>query len=84
MTLDEIREKVKDCEDIILADGFEAAFLGVGIQFNTEFAVYDRDKCIEILKTRDGMSGEEAEEFFSFNVTGAFVGPHTPVFLTRM
>jgi len=30
---------------------------------------------------RDGMSYEEAIEYFDFNVTGAYVGEHTPMFI---
>ena len=30
---------------------------------------------------RDGMSEEEACEFFTFNIEGAWVGPMTPVFV---
>lgn len=73
-----INEKYPDLE-ILLADGFENAFLGIGQQFNTFFAIYDRNKCIDIL-TKD-MSLEEAEEYFDFNVTGAYVGENTPVFI---
>jgi hypothetical protein len=68
---------------ILLADGFEQAFMGIGRQFNTMFSVYDYDECIEILMSRDDMTEEEAEEHMSFNVTGAYVGEHTPVFLSR-
>ena len=69
--------------DALLADGFEEAFVGFGFQFNTAVAVYDRARCIQILMTRDGMTDEDADEYFSFNVIGAWVGPHTPVFITR-
>jgi hypothetical protein len=68
-----------DEELILLADGFEEAFVGVGRQFGKPIAVYDRAKCIEIL-TRD-MSEEEAEEYFQFNTEGAYVGEQTPIFL---
>tara|TARA_R100001443_G_scaffold106182_1_gene115505 strand:- start:287 stop:544 length:258 start_codon:yes stop_codon:yes gene_type:complete len=67
--------------DVIVADGFEDALIGVGQQFNKALAVYDRQKCIEILMERDGMSDEEAVEFFEYNVTGAWVGEYTPIFL---
>jgi len=71
-------------EDIMLADGFEDAFLGIGQQFTMHFAVYDHGRCVRILMERDGMTEEEAEEFMDFNVTGAWVGKGTPVFLRRM
>jgi len=65
----------------LYADGFEDAIIGVGRQFNTEVVVYDEDKCIKILMERDGMTDEEAEEFFEFNVVGAYVGEHTPIYV---
>jgi hypothetical protein len=68
-------------DGVLLADGLEEAFIGICQQFNTYFAVYDRQKCIEIFMTRDGMSEDEAEEFFEFNVVGAYVGPQTPAFI---
>jgi hypothetical protein len=72
-----------DDEEITLADGFEDAFLGVARQFGKPFAIYDREKCIDILVNRDGMSHEEAEEYFQFNVEGAWVGESTPAFLEK-
>ncbi len=65
----------------LFADGFEGAFIGIGIQFTREVAIYDYDDCVKILMDRDGMDEEDAIEFLEFNVTGAYVGPHTPVFL---
>ena len=68
-------------QEILLADGFEEAFVGVAYQFDKPVAVFDREKCINIL-ARD-MSLEEAEEYFQFNVEGAYVGPNTPAFLDK-
>ena len=70
-------------ESILLADGFEDAFIGVGVQFTHEpIALYDRAKCIDILMKRDGMDDESANEYFEFNTQGAWVGDQTPVFIT--
>ncbi|KVP75111.1 hypothetical protein [Burkholderia ubonensis] len=41
---------------------------------------YDRAKVIEILM-KDGMDAEEAEEFFSVNIEGAYMGEGTPMFI---
>jgi len=68
--------------ETLYADGFEAALIGIGQQFNRELAIYDYDKCIEILMS-DGMSFDDAIEYMDFNVTGAWVGDHTPVFLRK-
>jgi len=74
-----IRDYIGEGEPILLADGFEEAFIGMGRQFGKPIAVYHRQKCIMILMR--GMSEEEAEEFFSFNVEGAWVGEQTPIYL---
>ncbi len=67
-------------EEILIPHGFEEAFLGVATQFDKHIAIFDREKCLEIL-CRD-MSYEEAIEYFSFNVEGAYVGENTPAFLS--
>lgn len=67
-------------EEILIPDGFEEAFLGVATQFDKHIAIFDREKCIKIL-CRD-MSYEEAIEYFSYNVEGAYVGENTPAFLS--
>lgn len=69
-------------EDILYADGFEGAFIGVVRSFGSQpKACYDYDKCIEVLMSRDKMSHEDAVEFFEYNVAGAYVGEYTPAFL---
>ena len=65
---------------ILYADGFDKAFLGHARRFSIEIAVYDYNKCIDIL-AKD-MTREEAEEFFESNVVGGWVGEYTPAFLT--
>ena len=76
-----MENSMEPIDGALLADGFEAALVGFGYQFNYPIAVYNRDKCIEILMDRDGMSDIDAIEFFNFNVAGAWVGKSTPVFL---
>jgi hypothetical protein len=71
-------------EDMLLVEGFDEALLGYAPRCGQPaLAVYDRARCIEILVQRDGMSEEDAEEFFEFNVVGAWVGDRTPLFLYR-
>jgi len=78
--LDEVREALAETE-ALLADGFEGALIGTMRRFNEgPVALYDYDKCIEILMQRDGMSYEEAVEFFEFNTIGAWMGDGTPAF----
>jgi hypothetical protein len=68
--------------EILVADGFEDAFMGVVETFGQQpRSCYDSSKCINILIERDGMTTEEAVEYFEFNVTGAYVGEFTPAFI---
>jgi len=72
-------------EDSLVADGFDDAIIGYGYRLSDPIVVYDRAKCIEILMRPDEagneMDYEEACEYFSFNVEGAYVGPSTPLFV---
>lgn len=68
---------------ILLADGFDEAFLGVGRVFGgRNVAIYDRTACVKILQQQ--MTVEEAEEYFSFNTEGAYVGEYTPIYMVRV
>ena len=70
---------------MLLADGFEGAFIGVATRCGQPtLAVYSAHKCIKLLVERDGMTHEEALEYFNFNVVGGWVGEETPLFLESM
>ena len=71
-----VSEAFEDTE-ILIADGFEDAFIGVAIQFDNPIPIFDYKKCLEILMN-DGMDYAEAEEYLAFNVTGSWVGKGTP------
>lgn len=70
--------------DLLKADGFDDAILGVVERIGTQAICYDQDKVIDILIERDGMTYEEAIEYFEYNIAGAWVGESTPFFLQRM
>jgi len=94
----DIREWIVEYnEEALTADGFDAAIIGMCERFgNTPVVAYDRDKCIEILVEQfaevhedhedyedpEMNLYEEAEEYFGFNVIGAYVGENTPVYIT--
>lgn len=82
MTKEQLNETIDPELGVLLADGFEDAFIGIGQQFNKHIAVYDYEKCIGILE--QDMSRDEAEEYFSFNVVGAYVGEQTPIFVSTI
>jgi len=75
--VDDYADNLGDGE-MLVADGFDAAILGV-TEACEPVVVYDWDKCVELL--RKDMSEEDAIEHMSFNVTGAYVGPRTPIFI---
>jgi hypothetical protein len=62
-------------EMALFADGFDDAIIGM----SGGVVVYDRDKCIAILAA--DMTYDEAEEYFDYNVSGAYVGEYTPLFI---
>ena len=64
-------------EDILKADGFDEAIIGVEDSLGYPRLIYSVSKCIQIL-CRD-MNEEEAVEFFDFNVRGSYVGDKTPI-----
>ena len=69
--------------EILLMDGFDEAFIGTSQRINEPvLAVYSYDKMVEVLKSRDGMTDEEACEYIDFNVVGAWVGERTPIWVT--
>ena len=66
-------------EQALFADGFDEALLGIdAVDY---IAVYDAEKCIDILMKTSDMTREEAEEFFEYNTLGAYMGEYTPRFV---
>ncbi len=82
-TLQEARiDMINGDEELVFADGLDDAIVGVGVRCGQpNVVVYNVQKVIDILMTRDEMSHEEAEEFFSFNIEGAWIGERTPMWL---
>jgi len=80
-------EEIYADEDILFADGFDEAIIGVVFVHNEKTnekqtrVVYDTEACLEVLMDRDGVTYEEASEYFDFNVAGAYVGEYTPLYL---
>jgi len=70
---------------MLKVDGFDDCILGVceGAATNAleeeELLVYSSSKIIE--KLAKDMTREEAEEYFTFNILGAYMGTFTPLFV---
>jgi hypothetical protein len=78
------REELSDqYPDLLVMDpGYlDAAIIGVVTRIGLEAVCYDLNKVISLLVEHDGMEEDEAMEYIDFNMRGAWVGEHTPVFL---
>jgi len=62
-------------DEFLKADGFDDAIIGV--EQDEMRLIYSVSKCIAVLEKE--MSQEEAMEFFTFNVSGAYLGKKTPI-----
>ena len=71
-------------EDLMFADGLDDCIIGSAEDAGVPIVVYDSLAVIKLLQERDGMTEEEAIEFFDFNIKGAWVGPKTPIFVEGM
>ena len=60
------------------ADGHDHAIMGYATDGRV---IYSANQIIEGLMNRDGMTKEEADEFFSFNIECAYVGEYTPIYM---
>lgn len=74
-TLDFILETFPD-EEFLIADGFNEAV--IGIDGRNMSLIYSISKCIDIL-VAEGLSTQDALEYFEYNVRGSYVGERTPV-----
>ena len=76
---EELKEAIKNANEMaMLVDGHDDALAGYDTQGR---AIYFVDAIIGRLMQRDGMTHEEAIEFFDFNIAGAYVGEYTPIYM---
>jgi hypothetical protein len=75
-------------DKILLADGFDDAFIGIAENSNgNPVATYSIDKCLEILaeQFKDQNDPEtDAIDYFEFNVRGSYVGEFTPLYVNTL
>lgn len=61
----------------LVAVGYNEAI--IGFSMNEERFVYSVTKMLELIETNLQISDVEALEFFEFNIQGAYMGEHTPI-----
>jgi len=67
---------------MMTADGFDEAIIGSITSYGRgETVLYSTQKIIEVMMERDGMTAEDAMEFFNFNILGSYNGNGMPAFL---
>lgn len=64
--------------ELLFADGYDDCIIGMTFRADVPVVIYSADRMIE--KLAKDMSYEEAQEFFDFNVEGAYMGERTPVY----
>lgn len=75
-------KEIAEEEELLLMDGYDDCIVGLVDRFGQPTIVcYDKEKVIEKLMA-DGMTDEEALEWFEFNQIGAWMGDKTPCFLS--
>ena len=76
-----IREELVDRsgnEEMLFADGYDEAIIGYT---DGGVAVYSIESIIMIMITKEEMTHEDALDHFYYNVSGAYVGDYTPIFV---
>ena len=63
-------------------DGFDDCIIGICHRCGMEPVVaYDKEKVLMKMVNNDGMTYDEAVEFYEYNQIGSWVGETTPVFI---
>ena len=70
-------------DDLVFANSFDTAIIGVSIGNDTGRVVYDANEMAKVLLERDGLKPEEAWAFLEYNTFCAYVGVNTPIYVER-
>jgi hypothetical protein len=77
--LEELKKTIAEYNpEALLADGLDDAIMGYDTNGRV---IYSVGNILDIFVERDGMSYEDASEYFSFNVEGAYLGEYTPIYM---
>lgn len=83
MTIEEVNEFCETTEEELLkVDGYDDCIEGIGYHIeHGHILVYSERKMLDKMVKEDGMTYDEAKEYFDFNIAGAYVGEKTPIFM---
>ena len=73
-----VREKLSNIygEELIFADGFDDAIIGVACGHDSQRVVYCYASMVEA-----GMTYNDALEWIEFNTISSYIGKHTPIYV---
>ena len=81
MSIEEIQEINPEA---LMCDGFDEAIIGMAERPNLGPVVaYSVEKMLNIMITRDGMTYEDALEYFDYNIACAWLGEFTPIYISN-
>tara|TARA_R100000908_G_C3740160_1_gene136944 strand:- start:971 stop:1264 length:294 start_codon:yes stop_codon:yes gene_type:complete len=80
-----VRERLVEYfgDDLLFADTFDGAIIGVAVGCDSGRVAYDTKKMAQIC-IQQGMTEEEAWEYLEFNTFSAYVGENTPLYIERL
>ena len=79
LRLKELKETISEHNpEALFADGYDNSIMGYSSDMRV---IYSADQIVQTLVERDGMTPDEAIEFFNFNIECAYVGEYTPIYM---
>ena len=68
-------------EGAVVLDGWDDAIIGETTRDGLSVLAYSADEIVGIFIERDGMSGQEALDFYEYNVASLWAGERTPILI---
>lgn len=65
---------------------FDDAIIGISEPRGEQcpLVIYDSHRIVELLQEHEGMDWADAQEFYEFNISGAWMGEQTPLYVERV
>tara|TARA_B100002019_G_scaffold27571_1_gene21478 strand:- start:2312 stop:2575 length:264 start_codon:yes stop_codon:yes gene_type:complete len=68
-------------KELIFADGFDDAIIGVAAGFDSARVVYCYASMVEVMMNDKNMNYEDALDWIEYNTLGSYVGKNTPIYV---
>jgi len=83
--MDEVRELLQSQYDqeLLFADGFDEAIIGVSANIGDIRVVYCVDKMVDVLM-EEGEDYLSSREYLEYNTLNAWVGKYTPIYVESL